>query len=78
MERLGVAFAPIHVVAAVDAGETWRRYLRTGGTRERIVADFLVASHAATSADRLLTRDRGFYRSQFSGLTVVDPSAGSA
>ncbi len=75
MDKLEVGFSPIDATSAVDAGATWRNYLRSGGTRERIVADFLVASHAQVHADRLLTRDRGFYRSQFRGLTVVDPSA---
>lgn len=63
------------MLAAVGAGSMWRRYLQSGGTRERIVADFLVASHAQLHADRLLTRDRGFYRSHFAGLAVVDPTA---
>jgi len=78
MDKLGVDFSPINAICAVDAGATWRNYLRGGGTRERIVADFLVASHAQVHADRLLTRDRGFYRSQFRGLTVVDPGAGAS
>jgi hypothetical protein len=26
------------------------------------------------AADRLLTRDRGFYRKYFAGLRVIDPS----
>lgn len=31
--------------------------------------------HAIEQADRLLTRDRGFYRHYFTGLTVLDPAA---
>lgn len=75
LAKLGIDFSSIDAMAAVDAGSMWRKYLRSGGTRERIVADFLVASHAQFHADRLLTRDRGFYRSHFTGLTVVDPMA---
>jgi predicted nucleic acid-binding protein len=43
--------------------------------RERVIADFLVAAHASVHADRLLTRDRGFYRSRFRTLRILDPSA---
>ncbi len=77
LERLEIEFSAMHVTAAVDAGVNWRTYRSRGGPRDRIVPDFLVGAHAAFRADRLLTRDRGFYRSHFTGLTVVDPSDGS-
>jgi hypothetical protein len=75
MEELGLTFAPIELDAALDAGHRWRAYRQSGGGRARIVADFLVGSHARNQADRLLTRDRGFYRSYFDGLVVLDPSS---
>jgi predicted nucleic acid-binding protein len=75
LERLEIEFSAMNVIAAVDAGASWRGYRRRGGARGRIVADFLIGAHAASSADRLLTRDRGFYRDHFSGLAIVDPSA---
>jgi predicted nucleic acid-binding protein len=72
--RLGVDFSSVERPQAVVAGTAWRRYRRRGGPRERLIGDFLIGAHALGKADRLLTRDRGFYRLCFSGLTVMDPS----
>jgi len=44
------------------------------GRRDRLIADFLVGAHALSRAERLLTRDRGFYRRYFENLSVLDPS----
>lgn len=70
-----VAFEPIGVTAASRAGAAWRAYRNRGGTRERLVTDFLVGAHALEHADRLLTRERGFHRAAFARLTILDPSA---
>ncbi|MBI1736205.1 MAG: type II toxin-antitoxin system VapC family toxin, partial [Candidatus Rokubacteria bacterium] len=74
MDRLGVDFEPLDRVAALAAGDAWRAYKRRGGRRDRVIADFLIGAHAAARADRLLTRDRGFYRTYFTRLKVLDPA----
>lgn len=74
LEEMGLMFAPIEPDTALEAGQRWRAHRRSGGGRARIVADFLVGAHAQKQADRLLTRDRGFYRACFHELVVLDPS----
>lgn len=72
---VGVVFDGISRPAADAAGRAWRKYRERGGTRRRVVADFLIGAHAATEAQRLLTRDAGFFRDYFDGLEVLDPTS---
>lgn len=72
--QLRIGFVALDVRAAQLAASAWRSYRKGGGRRERVIADFLVAAHASVHADRLLTRDRGFYRARFKRLTILDPS----
>ncbi len=71
---LGVRHVPSPPGAALEAARVQRQYRIQGGGRGRILADFLIAAHAQAVADRLLTRDRGFYRAHFPRLTIIDPS----
>lgn len=76
VDRLGIRFAAIDPEVAAAAGAMWVRHHRAqgDGPRERVIADFLIGAHAWMRADRLLSRDRGFYRSYFRRLEVVDPT----
>lgn len=85
----GIEIVPPSSTALARAGRTWAQYCRQrddtvrcpqcGATlqgRQRLLSDFLIGAHAVSHADRLMTRDRGYYRTYFSELSLLDPVTG--
>ncbi len=71
LEKLGVQFSPICFESACRAGQIHQAYRKSGGRRDRLVADFMVGAHALLQADQLATDDFGFMRKYFSPLKLV-------
>ena len=74
LSQAGINFLPMTEAAAVKSAEYWHSYRRRSGKGGRIVADFLIGGHAMVECDRLLTRDRGFYRDYFETLVLLTPA----
>ena len=74
LEALEIVVEPVARGGAFAAGRAWKKYRQGGGSRNRIMTDFLIGGHAQAEAHQLLSRDRGFYKSYFASLKIIDPS----
>lgn len=74
LEKFAIKYDPITPESAYFAGTTFKRYRMAGGPRMHIIPDFLIAAHATVQADRLAAIDRGYLRTWFSDLTLLQPS----
>jgi len=75
LARLQVNYEPIKPEAAYLAGQMFLRYRREGGPRQHLIPDFLIAAHASAQADRLAAIDRGYLRTYFPALPLLQPPA---
>jgi len=73
LSSMNMKFSPLTQQSSEMAACCWHAYRKRAGDRRRIAADFLIGAHAMMQCDRLLSRDRGFYRNYFGTLKLVDP-----
>jgi predicted nucleic acid-binding protein len=59
--------------AAFRAGRAQLAYRAAGGTREKLLGDFLIGAHAQARKVPLATRDPRPYRRYFPELTLITP-----
>ena len=63
---------PMPWEASYLAGRALNRYRSRGGSRNRILADFLIGAHATVARMNLVTRDRGY--TKYFEISIVDPA----
>jgi predicted nucleic acid-binding protein len=69
-----VTLMALNADAGFLAGAFHQEYRQRGGTRTRMLADFIVAAQAQLGADRLLTTDKRFFGTSFPKLVSVSPA----
>jgi predicted nucleic acid-binding protein len=75
LAELEIVVEPVSRDGAFAAGRAWKKYREGGGQRNRIMTDFLIGGHAFVHSNALLSRDRGFYKSYFSSVRIIDSSS---
>jgi len=70
---LGIAVAELDAVAAFRAGRALTAYRAAGGSRTKLLGDFLIGAHAETRKVPLATRDPKPYRRYFPELVLITP-----
>jgi predicted nucleic acid-binding protein len=68
---IGATFLAVDESAAREAGRIFAMYRRSGGPREHLVPDFLIAAHALHQTDQLAAVDRGYLRAYFPRLRIL-------
>ncbi|MCK5671762.1 MAG: PIN domain-containing protein [Spirochaetales bacterium] len=70
LEKIGINIISSNTDTLYQAGQLWLQYRKVQNGRDRIIPDFIIGSFAMNQGDRLITRDRGFYRDYFKGLSI--------
>ena len=73
IQSLDLQVSDLDKDSSLLAGKIFREYRAKGGPRTTILTDFLVAAHAATQADALATWDRGYLRTYFPKVRLIQP-----
>ena len=70
---IGLGVVVFDARAGHRAGAAQHTYRIAGGSRDKLLGDFLIGAHAETTGQPLLTRDPRRYRSYFPELNLITP-----
>ena len=73
MSEIGVHFSPLNETVCFTAGRLFASYRKRGGSRPRMVPDFMIAAHALEHTRGLATADDDFMRAHFPRLKIFQP-----
>jgi len=73
IQSLDLQVSDLDKDSSLLAGKIFRDYRSKGGARSTILPDFLVAAHASVQADALATLDRGYLRTYFPKILLIQP-----
>ena len=73
MHEIGVHFSPLDETVCFKAGRLFAEYRKRGGSRPRMIPDFMIAAHALQHASGLATADDDFMRAHFPRLKLIQP-----
>ena len=73
VDTMGLIVARLSRDAAFLAGQAFRRYRASGGTRANVLADFFIGAQASAEGWAILTRDARRYRTYFPEVAPVEP-----
>ncbi len=73
LDRLQLPLVRIPRGAFFLAGQAFRRYRASGGTKSNVLPDFFIGAHAAVESAALLTRDPKRIRTYFPTVRVIAP-----
>ena len=74
LARFSITYDKMSPESAYLGGLIFKRYRKAGGPRNNMIPDFIIAAHAMVQADRLAAIDRGYLRTWFSDLNLLQPS----
>ena len=69
--EMRLVLEPMSRPALFLAGQAFRRYRTSGGSRLNVIADFFIGAQASAERWPLLTRDARLYRSYFPDVAIV-------
>jgi predicted nucleic acid-binding protein len=73
MAQIGVHFSPLDEGDCFAAGRLFADYRKRGGSRPRMIPDFMIAAHAIEHGSGLATADDDFMRAHFPRLKIIKP-----